>query len=148
MTLDPFASDKPMEEPAMQKNNPSLRGLSQALRRNMTRQERHLWYDFLSQYPVRFVRQHPLSNYIADFYCAKAKLVVELDGSQHYLPEGVTSDQSRTEALQALGIRVIRFPNNAVDRNFPGVCEAIDLSVQALLTNAPLPEFPVEAIMW
>lgn len=106
----------------MQKNNPALRNLSQTLRKNMTRQERHLWYDFLSQYPVRFVRQHPLSNYIADFYCAKAKLVVELDGSQHYNPAGEASDAKRTADLARLGIHVLRFPNNAVDQYFEGVC--------------------------
>ena len=132
----------------MQKNNPDLRKLSQTLRKNMTRHERHLWYDFLSQYPVRFVRQHPLSTYIADFYCAKAKLVVELDGSQHYDPVGEAADRKRTADLEKLGICVIRFPNNAVDRSFRGVCEAIDLTVQARMTGAPIPEFPVEAVMW
>ena len=132
----------------MQKNNSTLRRLSQTLRKNMTRQERHLWYDYLSQYPVRFVRQHPLSYYIADFYCAKAKLVVELDGSQHYNPAGEASDAKRTADLARLGIHVLRFPNNAVDQYFEGVCEAIDLTVQALLIGAPVPEFPVEAVMW
>ena len=122
--------------------------LSQTLRKNMTRQERRLWYDFLSRYRVRFVRQHPLSDYIADFYCAKAKLVVELDGSQHYDPAGEAADAKRTAALGQLGLRVLRFPNNAVDRNFEGVCEAIDLTVQSLLAGAPVPEFPVEAVMW
>ena len=132
----------------MQKNNPALRKLSQTLRKNMTRHERRLWYDCLSHYPVRFVRQHPLSDYIADFYCAKAKLVVELDGSQHYDPEKEAADAKRTVGLGSLGIHVLRFPNNAVDRNFEGVCDAIDLTVQALLAGAPVPEFPVEAVMW
>ena len=132
----------------MQKNNPALRQLSQKLRKNMTRQERHLWYDFLSQYPIRFVRQHPLANYIADFYCAKAKLVVELDGSQHYDPEQALADAKRSAVLGDLRIHVLRFPNNAVDRCFEGVCDAIDLTVQALLSGAPIPEFPVEAVLW
>ena len=132
----------------MQKNNPALRQLSQTLRRNMTRQEHHLWYDYLSHYPVRFVRQHPLSNYVVDFYCAKAKLVVELDGSQHFDPEQEIADEKRTAVLGKLGIHVLRFPNNTVDRNFEGVCEAIDLTAQALLSEAPIPEFPVEAVMW
>ena len=132
----------------MQKNNPELRRLSQTLRRNMTRQERHLWYDYLRDYPLRFVRQHPLSRFIADFYCAKAHLVVELDGSQHYFPEGIESDEARTAELNALGIHVLRFPNNAVDRSFEGVCEAIDLTVQALTRGEPVPEFPVEGILW
>jgi very-short-patch-repair endonuclease len=132
----------------MQKNNPELRRLSQQLRRNMTRQERHLWYDYLSQYPVRFVRQHPLAAYIVDFYCAKAKLVVELDGSQHFSPEAAEADAKRSADLERLGITVIRFPNNAVDRYFEGVCEAIDLSVQARLSGSPAPEFPVDTVMW
>ena len=132
----------------MQKNNPDLRRLSQTLRKNMTRHERHLWYDYLNQYPVRFVRQHPLAVYVADFYCAKAKLVVELDGSQHYDPEDEAADARRTADLGRLGIRVLRFPNSAVDRYFAGVCEAIDQTVQALLAGKPVPEFPVEAVMW
>ncbi len=131
----------------MQKNNPALRQLSQTLRKNMTRHEQHLWYDYLNRYPVRFVRQHPLSDFIADFYCAKAKLVVELDGSQHYGPAGEAADEKRTEALSKLGIHVLRFPNSAVDRYFEGVCEAIDLTVQALLAGESVPEFPVEAVM-
>ena len=131
----------------MQKNSPSLRDLSRQLRRNMTRHERHLWYDFLSQYPVRFVRQHPLSAYIVDFYCAKAKLVVELDGSQHYDPEEAAADAKRTADLGKLGLYVLRFPNNAVDRYFEGVCEAIDQTVQARLSGSPVPEFPVDTVM-
>ena len=132
----------------MQKNNPSLRDLSRQLRRNMTRHERHLGYDFLSQYPVRFVRQHPLSDYIVDFYCAKAKLVVELDGSQHYDPEEAAADAKRTADLGKLGLYVLRFPNNVVDRCFEGVCEAIDLTVQARLSGSPVPEFPVDTVVW
>ena len=67
-------------------SNPKLKGRAQRLRKNMTPQERHLWYDFLSTYPVRFRRQRTVGPYIVDFYCAAASLVVEIDGSQHFEP--------------------------------------------------------------
>ena len=130
----------------MQKNNPALRDLARELRREMTKEERHLWYDFLREYPVRFIRQHPISNYIVDFYCAKAHLAVELDGSQHYLPETSAEDDKRTAELQALGIEVIRFPNNAVSRQFEGVCEQIDQCVQARIAGKPLPEVIIDGV--
>ncbi len=128
--------------------NKKLIPLAKELRHNMTKQEKHLWYDFLCKYPIRFQRQKPIDNFIADFYCHKAKLVVELDGSQHYEPKEAASDAERTVQLGRLGIHVLRFPNNAVDRYFEGVCEAIDLTVQALMNGAPVPAFPVEAVMW
>ena len=133
-------------ETFMQKNNPALRDLSRKLRKEMTREERHLWYDFLRYYPVRFVRQHPISNYIVDFYCAKAHLAVELDGSQHYEPETIKNDNRRTIDLRSLGIEVIRFPNNAVNKQFEGVCNQIDLCVQARLKGKPLPKLEFEYI--
>ena len=130
----------------MQKNNPALRDLSRKLRKEMTKEERHLWYDFLRQYPVRFIRQHPISDYIVDFYCAKAHLVVELDGTQHYDSGSAVYDARRTEQLRALGIEVIRFPNNAVNRQFESVCEQIDLCVQARLEGKPLPITVIDGI--
>ena len=130
----------------MQKNNPALRNLSRQLRKEMTKEERRLWYDFLRGYPVRFIRQHPISNYIVDFYCAKAHLVVELDGSQHFSPENMQEDAKRTEALRFLGIEVIRFPNNAVNQCFDAVCSQIDLCVQARLAGEPLPGFTLDGI--
>ena len=128
------------------KNNPALKPLARELRKNMTKEERHLWYDFLREYPVRFTRQHPLGPYIADFYCAKAHLVVELDGSQHYEPENAMKDNVRTARLGEFGITVIRFPNSAVMRNFPGVCEYIDLAVKYLTGGQHPPELEIEAI--
>ncbi len=98
----------------------------------MTKEERHLWYDFLRGYPVRFMRQRPIDRYIADFYCAGAKLVVELDGSQHCEDEGRQADAARDQAFAALGITVLRIPNSEIQRNYPGVCERIDLEVQRL----------------
>ena len=100
------------------------------LRKSMTKEERHLWYDFLRDYPVRFIRQHPVGQYILDFYCAGAKLAIELDGSQHYEEAGLAYDEKRSARLEKDGISVIRFPNNAVWENFRGVCEAIDHEVQ------------------
>lgn len=101
-----------------------LTGLSKSLRKNMTRQERHLWYDFLKELPVPVKRQHPIMNYIVDFYIPSAKLVVELDGSQHYT-DIVKEDHIRDTALHNIGITVVRYANNEVDGNFPGVCEDI-----------------------
>ena len=91
----------------------------------MTKEERHLWYDFLREYPVRFLRQKVIDNYIVDFYCHDARLIVELDGSQHYDPAEQEKDRLRTQNLEARGFKVIRIPNNEVTRNFVGVCEYI-----------------------
>ena len=101
------------------------------LRKNMTPWERKLWYDYLRQYPVRFQRQKAIGNYIVDFYCAKAKLVVELDGSQHYEPEAMQKDQERTTFLEKQGLKVLRFTNREIDLQFWQVCEVIDLAVKA-----------------
>ena len=112
------------------KHNKAIVPVAKILRKNMTKEEKHLWYDFLRGYPVRFVRQKVLGKYIADFYCAKAKLVVELDGTGHYTEEGELYDKERTEFLQQYGINVIRIPNNELNANFNGVCEHIDIIVK------------------
>ena len=108
------------------KHNPDLTPLAKALRKNMTPEERHLWYDFLRDYPVRFLRQKVIDNYIVDFYCHDARLIVELDGSGHYSPEAEALDRARTAHLNLRGLKVIRIPNNEVKENFRGVCEYID----------------------
>ena len=107
---------------------------SQQLRKNQTKEENHLWYDFLKTYPVQFRRQYPIGQYIADFYCHKARLIVELDGSQHCAPEGIAYDARRTATLEAGGIQVLRFSNLDVMRHFRSVCEAIDLAVNSRLS--------------
>ena len=112
------------------KHNARLVPNARTLRKNMTKEERHLWYDFLRQYPVRFQRQKVLGRYIVDFYCAKAHLVVELDGSQHYEERGAQKDAERTAFLKQYGLTVIRIPNNDVLGNFEGVCEYIDIAVK------------------
>ena len=108
------------------KGNKKLVPLARELRKSLTKEERHLWYDFLRDYPVRFVRQKVLGHYIADFYCAKAKMAIELDGSQHYDPQEMKKDQARTNYLSGYDIMVLRIPNNEVMKNFSGVCEYID----------------------
>ena len=112
------------------KHNKQLVPLARQLRKEMTKEERHLWYDFLRNYPVRFFRQKVLGKYIVDFYCAEARLVVELDGSQHYEPENIAKDQERTAFLKGYGLQIIRIPNNEVSGNFRGVCEYIDMAVK------------------
>ncbi len=115
------------------KHNKSNVSFARELRKNMTKEERHLWYDFLRRYPVKFLRQKPLGNYIADFYCAEAKLVIELDGSQHYTDVNAEKDTIRTTALEQFGLRVIRIPNNFVNQQFEGVCVYIDNAVKQSL---------------
>ena len=117
----------------IRKHNPKLTGTARCLRRNMTPEERHLWYDFLRTYPVRFLRQKILGSYVVDFYCAKAKLVVEIDGAQHYAGTGPQRDAIRTAFLEGYRLRVLRIPNSEVNRNFRGVCAWIDLQVQRAL---------------
>ena len=117
------------------KHNKQLVPLAKQLRKEMTKEERHLWYDFLRTYPVRFSRQKVLGNYIADFYSAEAKLVIELDGSQHYESKNMEQDARPTAFLENYGLTVIRIPNNEVIRNFRGVCEHIDAAVKESLSQ-------------
>ncbi|MBO5089599.1 MAG: endonuclease domain-containing protein [Clostridia bacterium] len=105
--------------------------LAKQLRRNATPQENHLWYDFLAKYPIRFQRQKAIGNFIVDFYCHKAKLVIEIDGSQHFSEDRIRNDEFRTEILEEFDLRVIRFSNNQVNTNFRGVCEYIDMIVKS-----------------
>ena len=110
-------------------HNERLTSRAQMLRKNMTKEERKLWYEYLHNYPLRFRRQVTFGNYILDFYCAAAKLAVELDGSQHYQPAERHYDESRTAYLNGLGIHVLRFSNLDILRNLRGVCQQIDLTV-------------------
>lgn len=106
------------------KNN-NLSELARTLRKNMTRHERHLWYDFLKGLPVMVHRQKVIGPYIVDFYIAGKKLVIELDGSQHYDVPGKQADEVRDGYLQEQGLTVLRYSNFDVDCNFPGVCADI-----------------------
>ena len=107
--------------------------LAKNLRQNATPQENHLWYGFLSKYEVRFQRQKAIDDFIADFYCHKAELVVEIDGSQHYSEEGLRKDEFRTEVLEGYDLKVIRFTNHQIDTDFYGVCAYIDEVIKASL---------------
>lgn len=107
-------------------HNKALVSKAKELRKNMTKEERHLWYDYLKNKDVRFIRQKIIGNYIVDFYCATAKLVIEVDGSQHFEDKGVKYDNERTNYLEQLGLKVIRIPNNEINYNFFGVCEYLD----------------------
>ena len=106
-------------------NNDKLTAFAQKLRRNMTNAERHLWYDFLKLRPENFNRQKVVGKYIVDFYCAEARLVIELDGSQHCENAGMAYDAERDEYLRSLGLTVCRYSNLDVMRNFEGVCTDI-----------------------
>ena len=105
------------------KHTPSLTGNARLLRKNMTKEEKHLWYDFLRTYPIRFLRQKVIDNYLADFYCAGAKLVIELDGSQHYEEKAMLYDKVRTERIEKYGITVVRIPNTEHNNNFFNMCD-------------------------
>ena len=115
------------------KHNPALTQNARVLRKNMTKEERRLWYDFLKDYPVRFLRQKVIDNYIVDFYCHQARLIIELDGSQHYDEIGILKDKIRTEKIKNRNLIVIRIPNNEISSNFYGVCEYIDMIVKQSL---------------
>lgn len=107
--------------------------LAKNLRKRGTPQENHLWYDFLSTYPIRFQRQKVIGNHIIDFYCHKAKLAIEIDGSQHYTDEAKNDDARRTEMLENYGLKVIRFTNAQISNQFSSVCKLIDEIVNASL---------------
>ena len=107
--------------------------LAQNLRKIATKQEKHLWYDFLSKYKPRFQRQKAIDNFIADFYCHQAKLIIEIDGSQHFTENGTKKDIRRTEILEGYNLKVLRFTNQEVDKEFYWVCEQIDCVVNASL---------------
>ena len=105
------------------------------LRREMTPHERKLWYLFLRKYPVKIYKQRIIGRFIVDFYCASANLVIEVDGSQHYEPQGIAYDAERSAFLSALGLEVLRFSNRDIDRDFRGVCEEIDITIQNRLQD-------------
>ena len=111
--------------------NAALKRNAQNLRNNQTKEERLLWNAFLRKYPLQFRRQYTIGNYIVDFYCHAAKLVVELDGSQHYDPADLEKDRIRTAYLEAQGTHVLRFINTDVLMQFDRVCAEIDRIVKS-----------------
>ena len=110
--------------------NPALKKNAKELRRNMTKEECHLWFDFLRSYPVKILRQKIIADYIVDFYCEKAQLAIELDGGQHYEPEGMKHDDIRTRDIEAVGVQVIRFTNREIHEQFNEVKEVIHQRIQ------------------
>ena len=117
--------------------NQNLKKYAQELRKGQTKEEAQLWYQFLSRYPCRFRRQYVIGNYIADFYCHKARLVVELDGSQHYEPDEAEKDRVRTACLESQGITVLRFSNLDVLRCFGDVCAEVDRTAKSRVGLVP-----------
>ena len=116
-------------------HNSKLTQCAQTLRKNMTKEERKLWYEYLSHHAYRFRRQVTCGNYILDFYCAAAKLAIELDGSQHYEEAGQRYDANRDAWLENNGIHVLRFSNTDIHQNLAGVCQMIDMTVAERLTQ-------------
>ena len=117
------------------KHNKQIVPAAKNLRKNMTKEEKHLWYDFLRSHSIRFSRQKVLGKYIADFYSAEAKLVIEIDGSQHYEEEAKEYDRERTAFLEQYGLKVIRFTNGQINDNFCGVCKYIDKIIEESLNK-------------
>ena len=105
--------------------DPKLKQRARALRKEMTPEEKHLWYDFLNTVRPRFLRQKLIGEYIADFYCSKCGLVIELDGAQHYEPDALEYDKIRDAYMENMGLRVLRFSNLDVRRDFGSVCRRI-----------------------
>ena len=122
----------PSETGGFMENSRRITQLAQNLRTNATKEENTLWYQYLRRYPGQFRRQCPFGSYIVDFYCAKVGLVVELDGGGHYTAEQAERDDIRTKDLESMKLTVIRICNLDIDRNFRGVCEYIDLTVNNL----------------
>ena len=116
----------------MAQKNKNLKSNSQDLRKNATKEEKRLWYDYLKSYPLQFKRQKVIGNYIVDFYCGKVKLVIELDGSQHFEDDAIEYDKERTEYLKSLGISVLRFTNSDIHKNFEGVCKLVPIKIGEL----------------
>ena len=112
-------------------NNSKLTSNAKKLRKNMTKEEKHLWYDFLKSLPVTVNRQKVIGNYIVDFYIAASKIVIELDGSQHYEDKGKEKDVKRDEYLRNLGIKVLRYTNLEVNQTFESVCRDILNNINA-----------------
>ena len=115
------------------KHNSKLTPNAKNLRKNMTDEERKLWFCFLRDYPVKFIRQKIIGNYIADFYCSKAMLVIEIDGSQHFNDEHTITDAKRNAYMNNRNLKVLRFTNIDINSNFRGVCEYIDSVIRGIV---------------
>ena len=110
--------------------NSKLKNISRVLRKNMTKEERHLWYDFLRKLDTTVHRQKIIGKYVVDFYIASVKIVVELDGSQHYTEMGYKNDVIRDKYLSDLGIEILRYSNLEIQRRFEEVCKDIQNKIE------------------
>ena len=119
-----------MKQKTVVKNHKML-GTAKALRRNMTPQERKLWYLFLRSYPIKIYKQRIIESFIVDFYCAQARLVIELDGSQYYTIQGRLYDDDRSQIIRQYDLLVLRFSNSDIEQHFSAVCEQIHQTIQA-----------------
>ena len=115
--------------------NYKMLGTARALRRNLTPQEHRLWYVFLRDYPIKIYKQRIIESFVVDFYCAQSRLVIELDGSQHYTEQGKAYDAERSAVLEQYGLLVLRFANNDVDNHFDAVCAQIHSIIQSRLQS-------------
>ncbi len=116
-------------------HNPELTHISKVLRKNATKEENHLWYDFLKEVEPQFKRQKVIGKYIVDFYCPAAKMVIELDGTQHNEAKNKLMDEERDEFLKELGIAVFRYSNRDINKNFGRVCTHITNRLKERLTD-------------
>ena len=121
----------------MLQRNKTLKVFAKELRKNMTPWERKLWFMFLREYPVRFKRQYIIDNYIVDFYCKEANLVIELDGSGHYQVKQCNKDRWRDAEMELRGLKVLRISNYDIDSNFESVCQKIDELAGGVLMRHP-----------
>ena len=117
------------------KKNYQMLECARELRRDMTPQERKLWYRFLRRYPVKIYKQRIIESFVVDFYCAAAKLVIEIDGAQHYTEQGKQYDEERSKILEKYDLLVLRFSNAEVNKSFDSVCERIDHTIQQRLVK-------------
>ena len=117
------------------KHNKMLTENAKILRNNMTKEEKHLWYDYLRKCPAKFSRQKVLGKYIADFYSAEAKIVIELDGAQHFEKENRIYDEKRTEFLEQYDLKIIRIQNGEINTNFEGICRYLDKQIEQSLSQ-------------
>jgi very-short-patch-repair endonuclease len=121
--------------------NRNLITKAKELRKNMTSAEKKLWYEYFRTFPLRVLRQKPIDHFIVDFYCAKLKLVIEVDGDSHFTDDGIKSDRRRTEILEGYGLTVIRFTNDEVLHDFDAVCQKIE-SFLVLIEVEEIPPSP------
>ena len=124
----------PIHQPKLPQN-PVMQEAGERLRNEMTREERHLWYDFLRAFRPRFYRQYTIGSYIVDFYCPEARIVIEADGAPHFTKEGQANDAVRTDYLNSLNVQVLRFSNESIMKSFKDVCQSIAAHVQKASCN-------------